>query len=234
MGASTLYIACIFARGGSKGVPNKNIRLINGKPLIGYAIEHAFKVPRIQKILVSTDSDEIAEIASEYGAEVPFLRPKELSSDEAPEWLAWQHMANYIQSVDGKKFTAMVSLPSTSPLRSPLDIERCLNRYEEGGADCVITVTESRHSPYFNMVTLDSAGLVNPMLIKNFSITRRQDVPKSYDVCTVAYVCNLEFVIRSESIFKGNVSSVLIPEERALDIDTEFDLEVARRLMDTK
>ena len=94
-------VAVIFARGGSKGLPGKNIRPLAGKPLIAWAIEHALAVKRIDRVIVSTDSEEIAAVAREYGAEVPFLRPAELARDDSPEWLAWRHALNYFLNVDG-------------------------------------------------------------------------------------------------------------------------------------
>ena len=97
-------IAFVFARGGSKGLPGKNIKILNGKPLIAWSIEHAKKVNRIGKVIVSTDSDEIARIAKEYGAEVPFMRPLELATDESPEWLSWQHGLKYLKITNNNLF----------------------------------------------------------------------------------------------------------------------------------
>ena len=145
-------IAFIFARGGSKGLPGKNIRLLGGKPLIAWSIEHALAVKRIERIIVSTDSEEIAVVAREYGAEVPFIRPAELARDNSPEWMAWRHALNYLSESTGVLPEVMVSVPATAPLRHALDIENCLDEYEKSDADIVITVTEAHRSPYFNMV----------------------------------------------------------------------------------
>jgi CMP-N-acetylneuraminic acid synthetase len=145
-------VAFIFARGGSKGLPGKNIRPLSGKPLIAWSIQHALVVKRIDRVIVSTDSDEIAETARQYGAEVPFMRPAELAVDNSPEWLAWRHALNYLKESTGTLPEAMVSVPTTAPLRLPIDIENCLDEYEKGDADIVITVTDSYRSPYFNMV----------------------------------------------------------------------------------
>ena len=121
-------IAFIFARGGSKGVPRKNIRNFNGKPLIAWSIEQALAVQRVSKVVVSTDSLEIAEIAKKYGADVPFIRPTELSGDDSSEWLAWQHAIKFYKSI-GESVDVFLSLPATSPGRSIVDINSCLDKF---------------------------------------------------------------------------------------------------------
>ena len=224
-------VAFIFARGGSKGLPGKNIRLLNGKPLIAWSIEHALNVKRIDRVIVSTDSEEIAKVAKQYGAEAPFIRPAELATDDSPEWLAWRHALNYLIRVSGSIPDVMVSVPATAPLRNSIDIENCLDEYEKGGADAVITVTEAHRSPYFNMVKTNqdgSVGLVNP---PESSITRRQDAPVVYDVATVCYVLNPKFVMIRDSIFSGIVKAVEVPTERAIDIDTLLDFQIAESLL---
>jgi CMP-N-acetylneuraminic acid synthetase len=227
-------VAFIFARGGSKGLPGKNIRPLNGKPLIAWSIEHALAVKRIDRVIVSTDSDEIAELARQYGAEVPFMRPAELAGDNSPEWLAWRHALNYIKESTGALPEVMVSVPTTAPLRLPIDIENCLDEYEKGNADMVITVTDAHRSPYFNMVKTNadgSVGLVNPPLL---TIARRQDAPVVYDMATVCYVANPEFVMTHNATFEGKVKAVNIPTERAIDIDTLLDFQIAESLLKIK
>ena len=141
-------------------MPDKNIRPLGGKPLIAWSIEHALAVKRIARVIVSTDSEEIAAVARDYGAEVPFIRPAELASDDSPEWLAWRHALNYLLEKDGVLPDVMVSVPVTAPLRLALDIENCLEEYEKGDADMVITVTDAHRSPYFNMVKTNADGTV--------------------------------------------------------------------------
>lgn len=224
-------VAIIFARGGSKGLPGKNIRPLAGKPLIAWSIEHALAVKRIARVLVSTDSDEIAAVALQNGAEVPFMRPAELAGDNSPEWLAWRHALNYLRETTGKLPDVMVSVPTTSPLRFPQDIENCLDEYGKGDADIVITVTDAHRSPYFNMVKANAdgtVGLVNPT---QTALVRRQDAPIVYDMATVCYVVKPEFVMSHESIFDGRVRSIHLPTERAIDIDTMLDFRIAEHLM---
>lgn len=224
-------IAFIFARGGSKGLPGKNIRPLGGKPLIAWPIEHALAVKRIERVIVSTDSEEIAAVARKYGAEVPFIRPAELARDDSPEWLAWRHALNYLLDIDGVLPQAMVSVPTTAPLRLPLDIENCMDEYEKGDVDIVITVSDARRSPYFNMVKTNVDGTVGLVIPPKSAIVRRQDVPTVYDMATVAYVARPEFVMTHKAVFEGRVRAVNVPAERAIDIDTLLDFQVAECLL---
>lgn len=224
-------VGFIFARAGSKGLPGKNILPIAGKPLIAWSIECALKVSRIERLIVSTDSPDIAKIAKAYGAEVPFMRPSWLATDESSEWESWKHALNYLKESTGTLPNIMVSIPPVAPLRESIDIENCLNEYDKGSSDIVISVTESHRSPYFNMVKAlpdDKYGLVNP---PSSLINRRQDVPIVYDITTVCYVANSEFVLSHKSLFEGRVGAVHVPIERAIDIDTLLDFQVAEYLM---
>tara|TARA_B110001450_G_scaffold256772_2_gene288628 strand:+ start:4233 stop:4931 length:699 start_codon:yes stop_codon:yes gene_type:complete len=227
-------VAFIFARGGSKGLPGKNIRPLAGKPLIAWSIKHAKTVKRIERVIVSTDSQEIADVALQYGAEVPFMRPEELSSDASPEWLAWRHALNYLLEKEGAFPDVMVSIPCTAPLRLPLDIENCLDEYEKSEADVVITVTDAHRSPYFNMVKENKDGTVCLVIPAPTAVTRRQDSPPVYDMATVAYVIRPAFVMTHESTFEGRVRAVHVPLERAIDIDTLMDFKIAECLHTNK
>jgi len=224
-------VAFIFARGGSKGLPGKNIRPLGGKPLIAWSIEHARAVKRIDRVIVSTDSNEIAAVARYYGAEVPFIRPTELAKDDSPEWLAWQHALDYLKESAGSLPKVMVSVPTTAPLRLPIDIENCLDKYEKGEADVVITVTDAHRSPYFNMVKANTDGTVGLIFMDQIGITRRQDAPVVYDMATVCYVANPEFVMAHSNAFEGRVMAVPVPNDRAIDIDTMLDFKIAEYLL---
>ena len=224
-------VALICARGGSKGVPGKNIRPLSGKPLIGWAIQHARAVTRVDRVIVSTDSEAIAAAASEAGAEIPFNRPAELARDDSPEWEVWRHALRYLQSSDGTFPDALVVVPATAPLRAPSDLERCLDEFQKGDVDIVITVTDAHRSPYFNMVKLDADGGASLVISPNGTISRRQDAPVVYDMATVAYVARPEFVMSHTGLFQGRVRSVHVPPERALDIDSPLDFTIAECLM---
>lgn len=227
-------VGFIFARGGSKGIPNKNLVFLAGKPLLAWSIEHAKAVPRIRRVIVSTDSEEIAEVARAYGAETPFLRPAELATDNAPEWLAWRHALNYLKDQEGKLPDAMVSIPTTAPLRKPLDIEKCLDEYIKGKTDAVITTSKANRSPYFNMVRKNYDGTVSLVIPSKSKVLRRQDSPIVYNMTTVAYVVNSKFVFMADSIFSGSVRAVQVPIQRAIDIDTPLDLQIAEILLKIK
>ncbi|MEZ0232434.1 MAG: hypothetical protein ACAH12_06315 [Methylophilaceae bacterium] len=220
-------IGFIFARGGSKGVPGKNIKLLAGKPLIAYAIEAGLACQSLETVIVSTDDPLIVDVARQFGAEVPFLRPAELGSDTASEWLAWQHAISTIQAERGE-FDLFVSLPTTSPFKSVTDIQACIDILEnDPKTDIVITVREAERNPYFNMVKLDKAGYADVVIQPDISVSRRQDVPAVYDVTTVAYASRPEYIMRAKRLFDGKVKTVLVPAERALDIDTPYDFMLA-------
>lgn len=226
-------VALICARGGSKGLPGKNIRPLAGKPLIAWAIEQARAVKRISRIIVSTDSEEIAAVARQAGAEVPFLRPPELAQDKSPEWLVWRHALDFLKATEGAYPDALIVVPATAPLRAVEDLERCLDEYAKGEADMVITVTDANRSPYFNMVKVLPDGAVGLVIPPEGSITRRQDAPVVYDMTTVAYVAKPEFVMTRNGTFEGRVRHVHIPVERALDIDTPLDFKIAEYLIES-
>ncbi|MEQ8182889.1 acylneuraminate cytidylyltransferase family protein [Marinobacter salarius] len=227
----TNITAFIFARGGSKGLPGKNVRPFVGKPLIGWAIEQALGVPEIKRVIVSTDSQEIAEIARGFGADVPFLRPSELASDTSSEVDAWRHALAYLQDTEKCLPDVFVSVPTTAPLRLPEDIERCLRIYTNEKADVVLTVSPAHRNPWFNMVSIQTDGKAR--LINNLDgyVTRRQDAPEAFDITTVAYVASPDFILSGRSLFSGCVRAAKVPVERAIDIDTLHDFEIAEFLM---
>ena len=227
-------IAFIFARGGSKGLPGKNIRPLCGKPLIAWSIEVAQSIPRIDRVIVSTDSEEIASIAKGYGAELPFIRPSSLAEDNSPEWSAWRHALSYILDSTGTLPGSFISIPTTSPLRLPIDIENCIDVYEKGNADAVITVSDAHRNPYFNMVKSNVDGYIELVNKPSSNITQRQNTPDIFDMTTVCYVVNPQFVMEHNSIFEGHVKAVTVPVERAVDIDTLLDFEIAEMLLNKR
>ena len=225
------YIVLICARGGSKGLPRKNIKPLNGIPLIGWSINIAKLIDRISRIIVSTDSEEIAKVALEYGAEVPFMRPKELAQDDSPEWLVWKHAIKHVESYGNEDIDAIIVLPVTAPLRSVKDVNSCIDLFEESEVDSVITVSEANRSPYFNMIVNNDSGYASLVISPENQITRRQDAPEVFDMTTVAYVVNTNVVKLSNSIFEGKVKSIIIPQERSIDIDTLLDFKIAECLV---
>lgn len=233
MGNSRLKtIAFIFARGGSKGLPQKNVKPLNGKPLIQYSIETALKTKGIDKVFVSTDDELIASVASAAGAEI-IHRPAELATDTSPEWLSWRHAIEYVRSVDGA-FDVFVSLPATSPLRSESDVSAALEQLAETNADICISVTPANRSPYFNMVKQNADGTVELVNKPSSGVYRRQDAPEVFDITTVVYAAKPEFVLNNNALFDGKVTSILVPKERAVDIDDIYDFMLAEAIVREK
>jgi len=222
------YWGVVFARGGSKGVPGKNLRKVGGIPLVGHSIQTGLATPEIKEFFCSTDSEEIADAARGFGASIPFMRPSELAGDESPEWDAWQHFAKYLMASGAQNDDAIVSLPTTSPLRNVEDVRSAIALYESSSADVVVTTTEASRSPWFNMVTVDGEGRVQVLLsTESGGPARRQDTPDVFDLTTVAYVASLSHILSAPRLFGGVVAGLEIPKERALDIDTELDLDIA-------
>ena len=223
-------VTFIFARGGSKGLPQKNILDFNGQPLIAWAIKQALAVEQIEEVFVSTDNEQIAEIAEKYGATIPFFRPSNLAQDDTPEWSAWQHAITSIMRIRNIQPDMFISIPATSPLRKSEDIQACIDKYLATSADIVITATPAKRSPYFNMVKRLDSGAVELVNKLDKNIVRRQDCPEVFDIATVAYVANPQFILNNKSIFDGVVLPVIIPPERAIDIDSLQDFQIAQFL----
>ena len=221
--------AFIFARGGSKGLPGKNIMPLLGKPLIQYSIEVALKTIGIEKVFVSTDDANIATVAQSNGA-IVIDRPIELAQDNSPEWLAWKHAINWVKEQYGD-FNEFVSLPATSPLRSVKDVESAMFRRSDIGADICIAITPASRSPYFNMVKESSNNLIELVNKPDNSISRRQDAPEVYDITTVVYVANVEFIMKNNNLFDGMVTSIEVPKHRAVDIDDMYDFNFAESIL---
>ncbi|MDC1097122.1 acylneuraminate cytidylyltransferase family protein [Gammaproteobacteria bacterium] len=223
--------AFIFARGGSKGLPGKNTKELAGKPLIGWAIEQAFAVDEIARVIVSTDDESIAKVAKSFGAHVPFLRPAELSADNSPEWAAWQHALTFTVEKDDSFTGPFISVPATSPLRQPQDISRALELFQEGGADAVIAVTPAHRNPWFNMIQIQDNNFIKLVNDSASAVFRRQDAQKVYDMTTFIYIADPEFILRESSIFSGRVKAIEVPVERSIDIDTQYDFDIAEILL---
>jgi N,N'-diacetyl-8-epilegionaminate cytidylyltransferase len=225
-------LGALFARGGSKRVPHKNLRPLAGKPLIAHSIDAARQSSLIDRVVLSTDDEEIAAAGRRFGAEVPFMRPAELAGDSSSEWMAWQHMIRTLhEEAKDAEIEAFVCIPLTSPLRSVEDIDACIRVYREGGADVVITVKAAETNPYYNMVVLDDSGFARQVIETKKGAYRRDMYPEVFDMTTVAYVANPDFVLNSVSPFEGRVKAVVIPTERALDIDTELDFKFAEFIL---
>jgi N-acylneuraminate cytidylyltransferase len=212
-------------------LPRKNLIPVAGRPLVAWSIGIAKLCPSIDRVVVSTEDPEIAEVARAWGAEVPFLRPDDLAADESPEWLSWRHAIAALNAEAGARpIDLFVTLPPTSPLRGVEDVEATIAKLRGEPFDIAITVRSAARSPYYNMVTLDPHGTANLVIAPDAVLHRRQDAPTVYDITTVAYAARPEFVMTQFGLFSGRVGAVTVPEERALDIDTAYDLRIAEAL----
>ena len=221
-------VATICARGGSKGVPRKNIRLLCGKPLIVHTIETAQKCRLINRIIVSTDDGEIAEIARKAGAEVPFMRPRELAQDDTAKLPVIKHAIQFLES-QGYSPDIVVDLDPTSPLRTEKDIEACIRMVMAGEADNVFSVTRASKSPYFNMVEIID-GKVRLVKQLDRPAKRRQDAPEVYDMNASIYVWKRDALMNNETIYLENTRIYLMPKW-AIDIDDETDFEFVEYML---
>jgi len=224
-------LCTICARGGSKGVKNKNIKPINGKPLIAYTIEQAKKSNLFEHIVISTDSDDIAAIAKEYGAEVFFKRSAEMASDTAGKLDVIRDAFQRSEKYYNEQYDYLIDLDATAPLRSVEDITQSFEQFLKNDNDNLITAMPSRRSPYFNLVEIDKKGKVNLSKTLNDSVERRQDVPKSYDMNASIYIWKRDVILNSNTLFLEKTGLYVMPEERSIDIDTEIDYKFVEFIM---
>ncbi|TRZ52420.1 acylneuraminate cytidylyltransferase family protein [bacterium] len=222
-------VVCVIpARGGSKGLPGKNIKMFCGKPLIAHTIEHARQSKYIDRVIVSTETEEIAQISLEYGAEVPFIRPMELAGDSSSTVDVLLHAIKWLENVDRYAFDILLLLHTTTPLRSVEDINRCIALMVEEKADNVFSVTEAHRNPYFNMVEEGSDGFVR--LVKEGCYLTRQSAPKVYDMNASIYVWWKNVLKEGKKIFLKKTKAYVMPKERSIDIDDDLDFRIAELL----
>lgn len=222
-------IAIIPARSGSKGLPNKNIRILNGKPLIAYSIGAAQEAGIFDEIFLSTDSREYANIAVQYGANVPFLRSDELATDTASTWDCVREAIDQYHTI-GKEFDIIVLLQPTSPLRTPQDIIAAVETMMLNNADAVVSVSEADHSPlWYN--TLPESKSLNGFLKQEILTKTRQELPIYYRINGAVYVVKTEYFARSQNIYDCNSFAYIMPRENSVDIDTSLDFSIAEHLL---
>jgi len=209
-------------RGGSKGVPDKNLRPLLGKPLMAYTIEQALQSKLFEHVVVSTDSEEIAKMSRSFGAEAWFLRPSEMATDDVSKLPAIRHAFLESERHYGVEFDVLVDLDVTSPLRLIKDITGAYEQFVSEDADILITASPSRKSPYFNMVE-NVNGLVQLVKPPDRSIVRRQDAPQVFDMNASIYIWKREALLGYDTLFTDKTSLFVMPEERSVDIDTEMD-----------
>lgn len=230
-------VLCVIpARGGSKGLPGKNIRELMGHPLIAHSIMCARMAPSLEKIIVSTDDAEIASTARRYGADVPFIRPGELAGDTAGMIPVLQHALREMEKIDGKEYGCLLLLDPTSPGRFPEDIENAVRMAEANPqADGVIGVSEPEFNPYWHCV-VEEKGMMRPLIEGAGRFARRQDVPRVFRINASLYLWKRDFLLSGKSIKwidEGKHLMLEIPEQRAIHIDHIEDFEKAKLFLES-
>lgn len=223
-------LCTVCARGGSKGVPNKNIRPLMGRPLIAHTIRQARASGLFDAIAVSSDSEAILDAAREAGADFAIRRPDALATDAAAKLPVIRHCAAEAERLSGTMFDIVVDLDATSPLRTPDDIRHATAIGEEDGVSNVITAMPSRRSPYFNLVELQNDGRVALAKKLESPVERRQDAPKTFDMNASIYVWKRNVLFGNDGLFLDGTRLYVMPEERSIDIDSEIDFEIVALL----
>ncbi|MDI3540979.1 MAG: CMP-N,N-diacetyllegionaminic acid synthase [Thermosediminibacterales bacterium] len=227
--ASKRVVAIIPARGGSKGVPRKNIRKLNGKPLIAYTIEEALKSRYIDRVVVSTEDIEIAEISKFFGAEVPFLRPRELAQDDTPGIEPLIHAVNYLLHEENFAFDYVMCLQCTSPLRNAKQIDEAIREVYSKNADSAVSICESEISPYWMKIIED--GKIKDFIKSDKFYTRRQDLPVVYRLNGAIYIAKLEIILDRKTWYTDNTIPIIMDRISSIDIDDEIDFQFAEFLL---
>lgn len=222
-------LAIIPARGGSKGVPRKNIKNLNGKPLIAYSIEVAKESKYIDRIVVSTEDEEIARISKKFGAEVPYIRPVDLAKDDSPTVDCIINMIEWLKENESYIPDYVCLLQCTSPLRESKDIDGTIEKAIRENIDGAISVCESEVNPYWTNI-FDGEKL-RYFIKEGKKITRRQDLPQSYRMNGAVYVIKTNILLKNKTFETDNIAGYVMPNERSIDIDTNLDFKFVELLM---
>ena len=222
-------LAIIPARSGSKGLRDKNVKLLNGKPLLAYSIEAAKESGLFEEIFVSTDSEKYAKIAQEFGASVPFLRSGELSTDTASSWTVVKDAIKRYRYM-GKEFDTIALLQPTSPLRSTEDIIAGYNKMKEKDANAVVAVCVVDHSPLWSNTLPEDSSLTD-FIDQDLAKTPRQSMPTYYRINGALYIVKTQYLLDMDNIYADKSFAIIMPKEHSIDIDNEMDFIVAEALM---
>lgn len=224
-------LAIIPARSGSKGLKDKNIRELNGKPLIAYSIEAALESRRFSDVVVSTDSKQYGELSRKYGANVPFLRSAETSGDAASSWSVVKEVLNNLKSL-GKSYDRIMLLQPTSPLRTKDDIINSFSLMEKRDANSILSVVEMSHSPLWSNI-LPEDGCMDNFRRKEYCELPRQQLPTYYRLNGAIYLMNVQ-ELEKKDMFCCRCYAYIMPQERSIDIDTELDFKLAECVLRMK
>lgn len=216
-------IGLITARGGSKGIPQKNVRPLAGKPLIAWTIEAALGSLHLERVIVSTDDEEIARVSREWGAEVPFMRPAELAEDDSPHLEVIRHALGWLESESEAEIDYLLLLQPTSPLRTSADIDEAIALCEEKDADAVVSVCRMHDHPFLSkQVTPD--GRLLDFVEKPQGYLARQRLPPAYSLNGAIYMVRRNVLVERVDWYTDRTFAYIMPPERSLDIDTPWDL----------
>jgi CMP-N-acetylneuraminic acid synthetase len=233
-----MTILCVIgARGGSQGLPGKNIRPMLGKPLIAWSIEQAKASPLVDRVVVSTDSAAIAEVATAAGADVPFLRPAALAGPTIGKFQVWQHALEACRAHYREDYECYVDLDCTSPLRDADDITRAIGQFRDArsrGVDAVFSVCKARKNPYFNLVERDAQGALKVSKPLPGKVLARQAAPQVFEHVASIYVLSPDYLGRAQHLLDGFTEGYDIGEDKSLDVDSEFDFDLIEYLMKRK
>jgi CMP-N-acetylneuraminic acid synthetase len=228
------FLAIIPARSGSKRLLNKNQKDLNGKPLIAYTIEASLKSKYITKTIVSTDCIKLQEIANNFKAETPFLRPEELAQDDTKSIDVIVHAIKYLNENQKETYDYVVLLQPTSPLRDEQDIDNAIEYLEEKNANAVISVCQVEHNPLWSN-KLDNTKSMENFLDKKYINSRSQDLEKFYRLNGAIYICKTEELLKENTFFiNNNIFAYEMSQEKSVDIDTHLDFIIAKAIMDSK
>jgi len=228
MGMSTV-LAVIPARGGSKGIPRKNVRLLAGKPLIAWTIKAASQSQMLTRVIVSTDDAEIAQVAREWGAETPFLRPPELAQDMTPGMDPILHAINWLWQYEGYAPDYVMSLQPTSPLRTVDDINSAIQLVLDKQGKAVVSVNQVAYHPY-GMKRIDANGCLSDFM-PGKAVVRRQDLPQVYALNGAIYLARRELLLNHQTWYGNQTFAYVMSTERSLDIDTLWDWRLAELVL---
>lgn len=229
-----ISLAIIPARSGSKRVPNKNIKMLGNIPLIAHTIRAALESQYLDRIVVSTDSEEIAQVALEFGADVPFIRPSELAEDQTPDQPVLRHALQYLKEKDDYRPDIILNLRPTTPFKTAHTIDNVILKIEDPDTDIVRTMSlvEGVHHPYW-MYKLKGDGYATPFIngiyIKNYY--QSQLLPKAYRINGVVDAYKTYIIYDGDILSNDNMKTVVVPEEESIDIDTEFDFKICESLI---
>ncbi|HEU4578823.1 MAG TPA: acylneuraminate cytidylyltransferase family protein [Polyangiaceae bacterium] len=226
-----LTIGAVCARGGSKGVPRKNLRPMHGKPLLARAIEQAQAAQIFDHVVTSTDDEEMAALARACGAEVPGLRPAQLARDDSNKWHVFRHLVTELEARGIGPVGIVADLDTGAALRSIEDIRAAVARLIETGADVCVTAYEADHNPYYNMVEMDGRGIARVCSPPPVPIANRQQAPPVYNLSPAIFAIRRGVLFERDHWSQCRMTLCVIPRERAVDIDTEFDFRLVEFLM---